>query len=85
MNWFTDHLTKILGTAQTLVAAVLGAVATNQIPDIIAQDSRGMQWLILANILLGAVTVGVGFNNSAKAKVAAAMQDAINAQPPEKV
>lgn len=83
MNFIVDNITKILGTLQTLVAAMLGAAATDQIPDLIASNSRGMQILILANILLGAATTGVGFNNSAKAKVAAAMETAIKAQPPK--
>lgn len=83
MTFITDHLTKILGTSQTLVAAMLGAVATDQIPDLIAKDSPGMQILILANILLGAAITGVGFNNSTKEKVASAMESAIKAQPPK--
>lgn len=83
MTFITEHLTKILGTSQTLVAAMLGAVATNQIPDLIAKDSPGMQLLILANILLGAAITGVGFNNSAKAKVATAMETAIRSTPPQ--
>lgn len=83
MTFIADHLTKILGTSQTLVAAMLGAVATDQIPDLIAKDSPGMQILILANILLGAAITGVGFNNSTKEKVASAMESAIKAQPPK--
>jgi hypothetical protein len=83
MNWITDNITKLLGTLQTLVAATLGAVALNQIPDLIAQGSPGMQILILANILLGAALTGVGFSNSAKIRVAEAMQTAIKSTPPE--
>lgn len=83
MGFLANNITKILGTLQTLVAAMLGAVATNQIPDLIAKDSTGMQMLILANILLGAAITGVGFNNSTKEKVAAAMETAIKAQPPK--
>lgn len=83
MNLITDNITKILGTLQTLVAATLGAVALNQIPDLIAQDSTGMQILILLNVLLGPLTVGAGFSNSAKIKVAEAMQTALKAQPPK--
>lgn len=81
MEFIASNITKILGTLQTLVAAVLGAAATGQIPALIAPDSTGMQLLILANILLGAATTGVGFNNSTKEKVAAAMETAIKATP----
>lgn len=83
MTFITDNLTKILGTLQTLVAAMLGAVATSQIPDLIAKDSPGMQLLILANILLGAAITGVGFNNSSKERIAKSMEVAIKSEPPK--
>lgn len=81
--WLSTHTTTILGSAQTFVAATLGAAAAKQIPDLIAVDSRAFQLLVLANILLGGATIGAGFNRSSRVAVAKAMETAINATPPK--
>lgn len=76
------HMTKILGTASTFVAATLGAAAAKQIPDLVAIDSPAFQVLTLLNILLGGATIGVGFNNSARVKVATAIDNALKTPAP---
>lgn len=81
--FFAANMTKMLGTASTIVSLTLGAAAAKQIPDLVAIDSREFQVLVLLNILLGGATIGVGFNNSARAKVATVIDNALQATPPK--
>lgn len=85
MKAFLDeHLTKILGailtTLGTLSTLITTGAFTGLMPD---NDIRWLGiWVSLATTLFGGATAARGFNNSAKVRVAEAMQTAINAQPP---
>jgi hypothetical protein len=61
---WTYHGTKLLGLATTIVSSAIAANAA--IPDgqekLIAPGQ--MKWFILANLVLGALTVKRGFSNS---------------------
>jgi hypothetical protein len=61
-----NHGTKVLGLATTIVASVLGAnamIPQGQSPLIPPEQ---MKWFILANVLLGALTVRRGYTNGAQ-------------------
>ena len=96
-QFLADNRTKILGTATTLVAGVLGMIALGMF-DATATSAAllspfAIRWitvvLTLANLLLGGGTIAVGVANAsnvrvaeANATVATAMQTALNTPPP---
>lgn len=81
MNWIANNLTKILGTIATLNATVMTMIASGTFDGLM--DPQSIRWLGIIGMLLGAATTGVGFNNSAKIRLAEAMETAIKAKPGE--
>jgi hypothetical protein len=62
-SW-TSHGTKLLGFATTIVSSVLAANAMIPQGQPALVEPGQMRWLILANIILGALTVKRGFTNT---------------------
>lgn len=85
MSFFADHLTKLLGSLSTAVGTVQVLITTGAFNGLLSDN--GVRWLgiaaAIATALLGGATVARGVNNTTKERVAAAMQDAIHATPPE--
>lgn len=81
MSFLSDNLTKILGVLVTLQGAVMTMITGGAFEGLLSPSS--IRWLSIAVTLFGAAITGVGFNNSTKEKVAAAMETAIKAQPPQ--
>lgn len=77
MKFIADNITKILGSIQTALMAMIAAGAFEGL-----MDSSAIRWLGILGTLVGAATTAVGFNNSTKARVAEAMETAIMTQPP---
>lgn len=82
MNWLSDHIQKILGTLSAVTGAVVSYAAVGGLNEIMG--ARELQILGLLNVIFGAATFARDSSNSAKLKVAEAMQTAINATPPPK-
>lgn len=84
MNWITDNIQRISGSLTTLFGAIASLIATGQFEGLLEPST--IRWMgIVCSIgmtVLGTVTTASAINNRTKEKVAAAMQDAINAQPP---
>lgn len=78
----SNNWTKILGTLSTMLTTLMTLIASGAFEGLL--DPSVIKWLGIAGMLIGSATVGVGFNNSAKARVAEAMETAINATPQEK-
>lgn len=80
MQFFFDNKVKILGSATTLVAALLGMIAlgmfdaTPTSPELLSEVA--LRWwtiiLTILNTLLGGGTVAAGLSNTTKIKVAEA-------------
>lgn len=70
-NW-----TKILGSLTAALGALQIMISTGVLDKLVSDVTRG--WL---GVVVGLVTAAVGFNNSSKEKVAAAMETAIEATP----
>ena len=79
MNWFTDNLTKILGTLTTMLSTLVTLSASGALDGLMSATS--IRWLGVIGMLVGSATVGRGFNNTGKEKIASAMQTAIKAMP----
>lgn len=59
-----DHGTKLLGLATIVVSSALSANAMIQPGQSPLIPPDHMKWFLLANVLLGALTVKRGFTNS---------------------
>lgn len=77
--WMADNLTKILGIASTVVTTLMTMIASGTFDGLL--DPKAIRWLGIAGMLIGSAVTARGFNNSAKVKVAQAMETAINATP----
>ncbi len=80
-DWLNNNWTKILGTASTMLSTLVALAANGGLDGLM--EEKSIKWLSVIGILVGAATAGVGFSNSAKVKVAEAMQTAILANPPK--
>lgn len=76
-----DHVQKVLGALSAMVGAVISFAAAGGLNQIVG--ARELQILGLLSVVLGAATTASGVTNTAKVKVAEAMQDAINSTPPK--
>jgi hypothetical protein len=81
MNWLNDNWTKILGTISTMLSTIMALIANGSFEGLL--DPMSIRWLSIVGIVVGAAITGVGFSNSSKERVAAAMETALRAQPPE--
>lgn len=79
-EWLNSNWTKILGTLTTMLSTVMALIASGSFEGLL--DPIAIKWLSITGIIVGAATAGVGFNNSSKERVAAAMETAIMATPP---
>lgn len=77
----SENWTKILGTLSTMLTTLMTLIAAGAFDGLL--DPSAIKWLGIFGMLVGSATVGVGFNNSTKVRVAEAMQTAINATPQE--
>jgi hypothetical protein len=77
----SNNWTKILGTVTTMLTTLMTLIASGAFEGLL--EPSVIKWLGIAGMLIGSATVGVGFNNSTKARVAEAMETAINATPKE--
>lgn len=80
-QFVSNNWTKILGTASTMLTTLMTLIASGAFDGLL--DPSVIKWLGIAGMLIGSATVGVGFNNSAKARVAEAMETAIKSSPPQ--
>jgi len=94
-QWVLDNRTKLLGSVTVVLSSLVSLAAAGQLEGLIAPVA--IQWLGVANVIIGALTGAVGFSNTtkervaasqatvavAKAETAAAMETAINATPGE--
>lgn len=78
MDWLKDNLVKILGSTSASISTLL---ATNAFEGLFSPN--GVRVVNIVNIIVGAALVAVGFNNTTKERVAAAMETAIKSTPPE--
>lgn len=79
--WLNDNWTKILGTISTMLSTIMALIANGSFEGLL--DPISIKWLSIIGIVVGAAITAVGFNNSAKVKVAEAMETAILASPPK--
>lgn len=79
----SNNITKILGTLSTTLTTLMTLIASGAFEGLL--DPVVIKWLGIAGMLIGSATVGVGFNNSAKVRIAEAMETAINATPPKEI
>lgn len=77
--WLDDNLTKVLGWFQTTNTTLITMIAVGMFDGLL--DPKVIRWLGIFGMLLGGSTIARGQSNTAKVKVAEAMQDAINATP----
>lgn len=84
-DWLLQNLTKVFGSIVAVLGTLQTLVSTGGFEGLLEPSGiRWMNiWIALLTTLFGGATVARGFNNSTKEKVAAAMQDAINAPPPK--
>lgn len=75
----SNNWTKILGTTSTMLTTLMTLIASGAFEGLL--EPATIKWFGIAGMLVGSATVGVGFNNSARVKVAEAMETAINASP----
>ena len=78
MNWLKDNLVKILGSITTSISTLLAANAFEGL-----LSPPGIRVVNIINVIVGAALVAVGFNNTTKERVAAAMETALKSTPPE--
>lgn len=80
----SENKTKILGIATSVQATLSGLIAAGAFMDLLTPVAIG--WLGIAVALAGAVfgvtTVGVGFSNTTRERVAMAMETALRTTPP---
>lgn len=81
MNWLTNNWVKVLSTVGAMNSALIAAVAGGMFNKVMSETD--ITWLGIIGFFMNAFLIGVGFNNTTQQKIAAAMQDAINAQPPK--
>lgn len=81
MNWVKDNITKILGSIMTLISTLMTMIASGTFDGLL--EPSAIRWLGIFGMLISAAITGVGFNNSAKIRVAQAMETAIKSTPPE--
>jgi hypothetical protein len=93
--WVVANQTKLLGGATVLLSTLVSLAAAGQLDGLI--EPVAIKWLGIANVLVGALTGRAGFSNTkeikvaeaqatvaiAEARVAGAIQTAIEATPPQ--
>lgn len=83
--WIWDavrgNLVKLSGALLTVQGTVVTLMATGAFNEVMSK--AGLIKMGIANTLFGAFLTGLGFNNSAKVRIAEAMQTAIKASPGE--
>lgn len=86
MSFFEEHGTKLYGGATAFLGTLATLIQTGAFNELLSKSAIG--WLgifaALATAVLGGMTMARGFTNTTKERVAAALQDAINATPPAK-
>lgn len=78
-QWLNENWVKTLSSIGALNSALITATASGMFDGLLAATS--IKWLALGGFFLNAWLIGVGFNNSTKERVAAAMETAIKATP----
>jgi hypothetical protein len=81
MNWLANNMTKVLGAVVTVLGVLQTMITGGAFEGLM--DPRSIRWLAIVTTLFGAAITGVGFNNSSREKVAAAMETALRATPPQ--
>lgn len=85
MNFWDQNGTKILGALTAVLGTLASLIAAGAFKELLSPASIG--WLnifvSLSTAAVGGATMARGFNNSAQEKVAAAMETAIKAAPPQ--
>lgn len=78
-DWLQSNRVKTLGSLGALNSALITATASGMFNGLLAESA--VKWLALGGFFLNAWLVGVGFNNTTKEKLAAAMEAAIKSTP----
>lgn len=79
--WLDDNLTKVLGYFSTTLATLMTMIASGMFEGLM--EPKSIRWLGIFGMLVGGATVGRGYNNTSREKVAEAMSEAIRAVPGE--
>jgi hypothetical protein len=84
-EWLSENFTKALGGLTALFGTLGSMVNTGAFDKLLTETQIGWLAIVtsLATAMLGGATVARGFNNSAKVKIAQAMETAINSTPPK--
>lgn len=84
MNFWDRNGTKILGAVTTVLGALASLIASGAFKELL--DPTAIGWLnifvSLATAAVGGTTIARGFNISAQAKVASAIEVALKSTPP---
>lgn len=86
MSFFSEHGTKLYGAATAFLGTLATLIQTGAFNELATKATIGWMGIFtaLATAVVGGMTMTRGFTNSTKEKVAAALQDAINATPAPK-
>lgn len=79
--WLNSNWVKVLSSIGAVNSALISATASGMFDGLLAPNS--IKWLALGGFFLNAWLIGVGFNNSTKERVAAAMETALKSTPPK--
>ncbi len=84
-DWLSENLTKVLGWSTTFFGTLSTMVQAGTFNEVLERPT--IVWIgilsSMATAMLGGATVGRGFNNSSKERIALAMVTAIKATPGE--
>lgn len=81
-QWVTENKVKIMGSITTMNGTLIALVAGGAFNAVLSTSQ--IVWLGIFGAFVGAALTGAGFTNTTKERIAAAMQDAVNATPPAK-
>lgn len=80
-DFLSNNVTKISGMFSTALATLMTLIASGAFEGLL--DPSVIKWFGIAGMLIGSVTVGAGFNNSSKQKVAEVIDTALKSTPPK--
>jgi hypothetical protein len=85
MGFWDNNGTKILGALTAVLGTLASLIAAGAFEKLLTETQIGWMniFVSLATAAVGGATMARGFNNSAQAKIASAMETAIRSQPPK--
>ncbi len=70
-TWVVNNQTKLLGGATVVLSTLVSLAAAGQLDGLI--EPVAIQWLGIANVIVGALTGRAGFSNTTRERVAESM------------